>query len=194
MGETDPVAEWVRRWRAGDERAAEQLLARYGERLIRVAEQHLSHKLAGRLDGEDVVQSVFRTFFRRSAGGEFRIDGSAHLWRLLVKITVLKARAKARHHTAGVRDAAAEEPGGDAWLVEALAREPGPDEAAVLVDEVHALLLGLPPLHGQVLEMRLQGFEVREIAERLDFSNRTVQRVLNLLQERLLRKKERDGA
>src|SRR5437763_9470078 len=132
MAEVDPVAEWIRRWREGDAEAAEQLLARYGERLTRLAEQHLSHKLAGRLDGEDIVQSVFRTFFRRSAAGEFRIDTSAQIWRLLVQMTVLKARAKGRHHTAGVRDVTAEQPGGAAWLSEALARDPGPDEAAAL--------------------------------------------------------------
>jgi hypothetical protein len=59
--------------------------------------------MAGRLDGEDVVQAVCRTFFRRSAAGEFRIDSSAQLRRLLVKITVLKARAWSRQHTAARR-------------------------------------------------------------------------------------------
>src|SRR5687767_7041763 len=98
MAEVDPVTELVRRWREGDGEAAEQLFARYSERLVRLAEWHLSHKLAGRLDGEDVVQSVFRTFFRRSAMGEFRIDSSAQIWRLLVQMTMLKACAKGRHH------------------------------------------------------------------------------------------------
>ena len=74
MADVEPVAEWLQRWRSGDAQAAEQLFTRYARRLTGLAEQHLSRKLAGRLDGEDVVQSVFRTFFRRSAAGEFRIE------------------------------------------------------------------------------------------------------------------------
>src|SRR5262245_16859408 len=90
MEETDPVADWIRRWSAGDQVAAGQLFDRYAARLTQIAGQHLSRKLAGREDGEDVVQSVFRTFFRRSTEGHFQIDSSAQLWRLLVKITLQK--------------------------------------------------------------------------------------------------------
>jgi RNA polymerase sigma-70 factor, ECF subfamily len=181
-----PTAELLQRLQAGDPQAAEQLFARYARRLTRLAEQHLSRKLAGRLDGEDVVQSVFRTFFRRGAEGEFTLDSSAQLWRLLVKITVLKARAKGRYHSADRRDAGAEHPGDpDGWLPEALAREPGPEEAAILVDQVEALLRGLPPLHARVLECRLQGHNVSDVAEQLGVSRQTVHRVLNLLQQRL---------
>jgi RNA polymerase sigma-70 factor (ECF subfamily) len=147
MTESDPVAEWVQRWRAGDQDAAGQLFARYARQLTHLAEKLLSTKLASRLDGEDVVQSVFRTFFRRSAQGEFHIDSSAQIWRLLVKITLLKARAKARHHRAARRDVATELPDADDWLPDALTREPGPLEAAALVDQIEALLDGLPPFY-----------------------------------------------
>ena len=90
MDSSDAVPELVRHWRAGDETAAARLYGRYAQQLLRLAEQHLSRRLSGRVDEEDVVQSVFRTFFRRSGGGEFQIDSSAQIWKLLVKITVLK--------------------------------------------------------------------------------------------------------
>ncbi|HYT95490.1 MAG TPA: ECF-type sigma factor [Gemmataceae bacterium] len=186
MSDPVPIPDLLQRFQAGDQQAAEQLFARYAQRLTRLAEQHLSRKLAGRVDGEDVVQSVFRTFFRRSAGGEFQIDSSAQVWRLLVKITLLKVRAKGRYHTADKRDAGAEQPTGAAdWLPQAVARDPGPDEAAMLVDQIEALLRGLPELHAQVLERRLQGHHVTDIAAQLDVSRQTVHRVLNLLQQRL---------
>jgi RNA polymerase sigma factor (sigma-70 family) len=192
MSEPVPVADLLQRFQAGDQRAAEELFARYAQRLTRLAEQHLSRKLAGRMDGEDVVQSVFRTFFRRSADGEFRIDSSAQLWQLLVKITLLKARAKARYHTAGKRDAGVEQAGGaEDWLPQAVAHDPGPEEAAVLVDQIESLLRGLPPLHAQVLERRLEGCHVTDIASQLGVSRVTVHRVLNLLQQRLETSAER---
>lgn len=175
--------------------AAEQLFARYAQRLYRLAEQHLSHKLAGRVDGEDVVQSVFRTFFRRQAAGEFRCDSSGQLWRLLVKITILKARAKARHHTASMRDVRLEAPATiEPWVAESVARDPGPDEAAALVDQIETLLDGLPPLYCRLLEMRLEGREVREIAGELEVSRQTVYRALKLLQGRLLRATDESSA
>jgi RNA polymerase sigma-70 factor (ECF subfamily) len=186
MGEADAVPGIVTRLIDGDPGGMDELFAQFAGRLTRVAEAHPSRKLTGRVDGEDVVQSVFRTFFRRSAAGEFHIDGSAQLWRLLVKITLRKARAKARHHTARRRDVRAEVAvDGEGWLAEAVAREPGPLEAAILVDQIETLLESLPPLSCFVLDLRLQGLGPSEIAPRLGVSRQTVYRTLALLQERL---------
>jgi RNA polymerase sigma-70 factor (ECF subfamily) len=180
-----PIPELLARLRSGDQAAAAELFRRYAQRLAHLAEQHLSRSLAGRLDGQDVVQSVFRTFFERCARGDFRIDCSAQLWQLLVKITILKARAEARHHLAGRRDVRAEAAGAEAWLAEAVAHEPSAAEAVALVDQVEGLLRGLPALYCRVLDMRLQGHAVPDIARELDVSRQTVYRVLHLLQDRL---------
>jgi DNA-directed RNA polymerase specialized sigma24 family protein len=169
---------------AGDDRVARAVFDRYSDRLVRLADQHLSRKLAGRVDGEDVVQSVFRTFFRRGGEGQFRIDSSAQLWQLLVRITILKARAKGRFHTAGIRDAGAER-AADSGGFDPAAAEPGPEDAAELVDQIDVLLRDLPPLYGKLLGLRLQGHAVTEVADELAVSRQTVHRALNLLQDRL---------
>lgn len=169
---------------ASDEQVARVIFEQYSNRLVRLAELNLSRKLAGRVDAEDVVQSVFRTFFRREGEGEFQIDCSAQLWQLLVKITVLKVRAKARYHTASVRDAGIER-AIDPERFDPLAREPGPADAAELVDQIDALLKGFPPLYGQLLGLRLQGRDVSETADELGVSRQTVHRALNVLQDRL---------
>jgi RNA polymerase sigma-70 factor (ECF subfamily) len=168
---------------AGDPAAAQAVFDRYSNQLVRLAEKHLSRRLAGRMDGEDVVQSVFRTFFRRGGEGEFQLDGTAQLWQLLVRITVMKARAKARHHTAGKRDATAEHAISDSYDPAAVA--PGPEDAVVLLDQIEALLRDLPPIYGQVLGLRLQGRNVTDVADELKLSRQTIHRALNLLQERL---------
>jgi RNA polymerase sigma-70 factor (ECF subfamily) len=175
------------RLQAGDPQAAEELFTRYSERLVRLARQHLGTKVAGREDGEDIVQSVFRTFFRRTAMGEFRIDSSGELWRLLVTITVRKAHAKVRYHTAQQRNVGAEAPGDGALLAEALAHEPRPEELLMLVDQIEALVRGFPEMHSKALALRLQGYSVAEIASGLKVSRRTVERALRLLRERLAR-------
>src|SRR5207249_2604299 len=104
MAEADSTPDSMQKLNAGEPLSAEELFARYARKLTRVAEQHLSRRVASREDGEDIVQSVFRTFFRRDAAGEFQIDSSAQIWRLLVKITLRKAQARGRYHTAEMRD------------------------------------------------------------------------------------------
>jgi RNA polymerase sigma factor (sigma-70 family) len=187
VDEADPVADWIRRWSAGDPQAAELLFRRYAARLTQIAEQYLSPTLAAREGSEDVVQSVFRTFFRRSSAGLFQIDSSAQVWRLLVKITVQKVRTRARYHGAKKRSAAAEvRPEDESWVSEALAREPDPAAAAELVDLMEAMLKGMPPLYCRVLELRLQGMVPADVARELNISRNTVYRALDLFKQRLL--------
>jgi RNA polymerase sigma-70 factor (ECF subfamily) len=187
MHDADPVVALVARARTGDHNATEQLFGLYVERLTRLAEEHLSRRLAGRVDSEDVVQSVFRTFFRRCAAGQFSIDTSRNLYRLLVTITLRKTAAKARRHTSGSRDVLTEAPAAaDGALLDAIARDPDPSAAAELLDEIEILLRGLPSLHAQVLDLRLQGYAVAEIAPRLGVSRQTIYRALEVLQQRLV--------
>lgn len=186
MDQDSSPTELLQRYRQGDPDAARGLFDRYAQRLCRLAEQHLSRQLAGRVDGEDVVQSALRTFFLRSARGEFQIDSRVQLWQLLAKITVRKAREQARRHTAGPRDVGAEQPGmADDWLLKAATDEPGPEEAIILMDQIESLLRGLPDLYGQILERRLQGHSVAEIAGQLGVSRQNVYRALEVLQQRL---------
>lgn len=192
MPEADPSRDLVERCRQGDPLAAEALFRRYAVRLAQLAEQHLNRKVAGRVDGEDVVQSVFCTFFQRCARGEFQIDSSAQVWRLLVRLTLRKVRAQVRRHLAGKRDGRAEVPGDAPGLVEAMSREPGPGEAAELVDRIEGLLRGLPDLFCHILERRLQGHAVADIAAELAISRQSVYRALELLQHRLEREERPD--
>jgi|SRR5437764_5958149 len=190
MEPNPPSGNWDDRLRRRDPAAADEVFARYARRLVSIAQQHLARRVAARVDGEDVVQSVFRTFFRRAQAGEFRIDSSAQLWQLLVRITVLKARAKGRYHTAGKRDASAEAGGDpDEFLAGAVAGEPGPAEAAELVDLIDTLLRGLPPEYARVLELFLSGDNVTQVADRLGMSRTGVYRMLKVLQDqyRMLR-------
>ncbi len=99
MNEAPSSAELVLRLREGEPQAAEKLFTLYSAKLSRLAEQYLGRKMAGRLDGDDVVQSVFRTFFRRCLEGQFSIDSSSQLWRLLVGVTLRKVRGEVRFHS-----------------------------------------------------------------------------------------------
>jgi DNA-directed RNA polymerase specialized sigma24 family protein len=182
----DALTDLIKRFQGGDNEAADQLFASYAKKLARIADHHLSARLAGREGGEDVVQSALRTFFRRHRESQFRIDSSAELWRLLVTITIRKARAKVRYHTAGIRDVGAERADPDEMaLLQATARAPGPDEATALVDQIETLLRGLSPEYGRILGMLLEGQRKADIARELSISRTSVHRVLNEFRRRL---------
>jgi RNA polymerase sigma-70 factor (ECF subfamily) len=187
MSDSPEATELFVRWQQGDQDAAQHLFELYSTKLTGLAENHLSERLARRLDGEDIVQSVFRSFFHRSSRGEFNIRCSTDLWQLLVRITLTKVCDKARRHTAAKRDMRAEIKGAEPWMLEAFTREPGPVEAATLVDQIETILEGLPDKYGEILAMRLEGRPRTEIAEEHGISRQTVSRALVLLQQRLER-------
>jgi RNA polymerase sigma-70 factor (ECF subfamily) len=186
----------IGRWQSGDVSAAEEIHYRYSQRLCALAEAQIGQRLRRRVDPEDIVQSVFRTFFRRAANGEFLIDHSCALWQLLVRITINKIRLRAQYHHADKRDLAAEVYGGSEQLMpETVARGPGPEEAAALADEIETLLTRLEPSEIEILQLTLQGYQTPEIAERLGRSRWTIRRALDRIGHRLeQRGKERgDG-
>jgi DNA-directed RNA polymerase specialized sigma24 family protein len=178
------------RWRDGDQQAAAELFGRYAERLIGLAQRRLSDKLAARVDPEDVVQSVYGSFFAGAKNGRFVLQRSGDLWPLLVAITLHKVRRQARHHTAQKRSINREEPHGsqDHWLgmpAELLAQEPSPDEAVALTEMLEAILRSLKPVHRRMVELRLQGHTIPEIAVDTQRCLATVEEVLRQVKERL---------
>lgn len=196
MGTTEARDEWtslllLERYRDGDEPAAEALFARYFERLAALARVRLSARLARRVDPEDVVLSAYRSFFIGAREGRYALSRGGDLWRLLASITCHKLLKRARREGAARRsvdvevslDSVAEgrivEHGGD----------PTPEDAAALADELERIFALLDPLGRRVLELRLQGLLVSEIAEDAGCSERSVRRALDrirgLLADRL---------
>ena len=178
----------VARWQNGDQDAAAELFQRYAERLIGLAHSRLSAKLSARVDPEDVVQSVYGSFFVAARDGRIVIERSGDLWRLLVAITLHKLRRQIEHHTADKRSVAVEQgPAADDSLYgippALLAREPSPVEALTLAETLEALLRGLDPVQRRIVELRLQGYSQADIVAETHRSRATVQRVLDLVKE-----------
>ena len=86
---TDPL-KLVERWQSGSQTAAQQLFDDYVERLLLLARWHISDRLRTRIDPDDVVQSVFRTFFFRVKNDNFTFDEADDLFKLLARITLHK--------------------------------------------------------------------------------------------------------
>jgi RNA polymerase sigma factor (sigma-70 family) len=175
----------LRRFRGGQPDAATALYLRYAERLRALASGQVAPDLAPRLDSDDIVQSVFRTFFRRAARGQYDVPEGEDLWKLFMIIALHKIRSAATFHRAAKRDVRATATGlPDAPAEQQLA---APDELALatlrmVIDE---LLSALPPSMRTIVELRVEGHEVEEIAQRTQRSRRSVERALHEFRARL---------
>lgn len=179
---SEDFTELVDGLRAGEDRAVRQFCDRYGAALERLAQRNMASGLQVRVGSEDVVQSVYRTFFRRAADGQFRIDGSKDLWRLLCAITLTKVREKARYHLRQRRgfqhEVALSDEGGLA------AGAPAPDEQAAFVQLFEQTLAELDEEERRIVDLRLQDRTHGEIADALQCSERTVRRILARMKHR----------
>lgn len=174
----------MKRYRDGDEEAANELFDRYVCRLMALARTRLSSRLARRVDPEDVVQSAYRSFFRSAAEGNYELQRSGDLWRLLVAITLNKLRMQARRHGAHARDIRCEESmatQANSWGIapEMTAREPQPEEVAAVSELLERVMSGMSVQQRKMLELRLQNYKIEEIASEVGCSERTVRRLMD---------------
>jgi RNA polymerase sigma-70 factor (ECF subfamily) len=173
----------VARWRQGDQQAATELFWRYADRLIALARSRLSTKLAQRIDPEDIVQSAYRTFFADARAGRYVLERAGDLWQLLVAITLYKLNDQVKRNTCEKRAVDRERNfGSEDSLIGLQAHiassEPSPVEAVLLAEQVEELMRSLDPMERRMLELRLQGYNLDEIAHDVDCSERTVRRFL----------------
>ncbi len=171
----------LRRFQSGQEDAATQLYARYAARLLDLAQRRTGHDLNQRVDPEDVVQSVFRTFFRRAAEGSYQVPDGDTLWKLLMVITLNKIRSLADYHRADKRDVRRTEG------IQANDNDPrAQDSLEMLRMTIDDLTRDLPDTHRKMIHLRIEGFTVTEIADRVERSKRSTERVLQTFRSQLL--------
>ena len=193
MSQGQSTKELLEQWQGGDQSAATRLYEHYSQRLCALAEAQIGERLSRRVGADDIVQSVFRTFFRRARNGQFVVDHSSSLWQLLVRITLHRIQRQAERHRAERRNVSSEvDISNVAGLPEALAREPTPDEAAALTSELEAVLAELDWQEAETLRLCLQGHSSPEIAQRVGSSRWTVRRVLDRIGSRLQQRLQHD--
>ena len=179
------VTLFFNRLRIGDDAAAMELWTRYLPRLAALARKYLSGRPQRAADADDAVQSAFASFCRQVKRGEFEIDDRSDLWNLLGLITTRKARAQVRRELSEKRG------GGrtlDEGAMEKVIGTPLPlDQAAetrATADfdlHVSELLAQLDPELREIAVLRMMRFQNSEIAQRLDCTERKVERKLRLI-------------
>jgi DNA-directed RNA polymerase specialized sigma24 family protein len=194
MSSEGSVSRWIGQLKAGDASAAEWLWRRYFEQLVGLARTQLRGAPRRAADEEDAALSAFNSFCRGAERGRFpELLDRDSLWRLLVTITVRKANAlrrKERRFKRGGGEVvteselldAADSLAAEAGLEQAVDREPTPELAAQLAEECRRLLGNLEDAALQSLALlKMEGYTNDEVATRLDWGLRTVERKLHLI-------------
>ncbi|HTU88794.1 MAG TPA: ECF-type sigma factor [Gemmataceae bacterium] len=187
---TPSFLDLTQRLESGDAEADAVLFDRYPRRLIGLARRRLHERVRPKADADDVVKSVIRTFCRRAAERPFILDGPDALWALLAEITLRKCGRWNRHFHTRKRDVRREltpPPLTDSDCVnEPLdPASPRPEDEAVLREMVEHLLRDLDDRARAVCEMRLQGYEIEEIAGALKCSTATINRKIRSIKDRM---------
>lgn len=159
-----PFAEFLLRVRAGDARAAEEVVRRY-ESAVRLAVRTrlTDPALKRQFDSMDICQSVLASFFLRAGAGQYDLDDPAQLVALLVRMAQNKLAGHARYHRRQRRDAR-HVAGLDA-VAEPEAGEPGPARVAAGRDLLDALRSRLTPEERELADRRAEGQSWNDIAE-----------------------------
>jgi RNA polymerase sigma-70 factor (ECF subfamily) len=177
---TPSDASLLRRFRLGSEEAAAALYERYADRLRRLVAEHTGSDLQPRFDAEDVVQSVFRRFFSGARRGLYDAPDHEGLWQLFLVIALNRLRDQAAFHRSAKRDVRMTQ--ADKAVEEQAAPDTSPAFLRLVVEEA---LDALVPTQREIVEMRMAGHEVAEIARQTGRSLRSVERLLQQSRQQL---------
>ncbi len=171
--------------RTGQMEASTRLYLKYADRLLGMTSRKSSSEVTRQVDPEDIVQSVFRTFFRRVDEGHYDVPESEDIWKLLLVITLNKIRTVVAYSRAAKRDGRRTE--SDLGFDFEQAKVDDRDEIALaslkmVIDEILSELI---EVNREIVKLRIEGYEIDEIACQVQRSKRTVERVLQEFRTRL---------
>ncbi len=193
MTDKERISHWIERVKDGDSRAAYELWQHYYERLVRAARQKLLGSRRAMSDEEDVVVSVFESFYRAAQDGRFPdLADRDDLWRLLLKMSARKVIDRRRHQQRQRRGDGriplslnAPQADDELQMIEVIGNEPSPEMVAMMTESFEKLLqhLGVGQLR-EIAVGRMEGYSNAELAARLNCSERTIERRLGLIREK----------
>jgi RNA polymerase sigma-70 factor, ECF subfamily len=174
----------VHQFQEGSQAAATELYLRYANRVRALAQARCSTELAARLDADDIVQSVFRCFFQAARRGYYDVPAGEELWGILLVIALNKIRDARAFHTAAKRDVRLTSGGKDLECAMENLEHADAGQAFLRIAIQEALEM-LPAKHRRIVELRIDGFEIAQIAQETGRSRRSVERVLQETRKKL---------
>lgn len=189
MSDNHEVSHWIDRVKTGDSAAAHRLWEHYFDRLVRSVRNRLQGQNRAVSDEEDIVLSVFDSFYAAARNGRFPdLSDRDDLWRLLLRMAARKVVDKRRHDQRQRRGGEVEIHSlisDDATLIETIGNEPSPEMVVRMQESIEQLFFHLGVGHLQELAVaKLEGYSNLELAQQFQCSERTIERRLHLIREK----------
>lgn len=188
------VSLWIAQLKTGDAQAAQRLWETYFQRMVQLARQRLEGAPRRVADEEDVALSAFKSFCLGAQAGRFsKLMDADSLWPLLMAITANKSvdliRENNRQKRGGTGkahdDRSAAIPLHESSLSDLISREPTPEFAAQISDNLQHLLNVLDGTGDSDLRriaiLKMDGYSNQDIAESVGCVRRSVERKLQLI-------------
>lgn len=182
----------VRRAKAGDDRAIQELLCQFEPDVRLAIRRRLPRLLRTQFDSMDFVQRVWASLFTGEGLDPTRFENREHLLGYLTGVAWNKVKEEYRRRTRIQKyDIRRQEPlyvrfrGGREDPVEVPSGEASPSEVFQAEDRRRQLLAELTPHQVAMVRLREQGLTFEEIAARLEINERTARRLIEALRRRL---------
>jgi RNA polymerase sigma factor (sigma-70 family) len=168
----------LKRIASGSDEAVWELLETYSSNILRVARRRLPQELRGKVDSIDIVQSVWKSFIRRGVPLE-KVNTAEQLIAYLGGMAKFKVFETHRHYSeAQGFDVRREVPLSTNGHALAADRRDRPSEIASARENWARAVDKLGEMGRSVVQLKLEGHTLDEIADRVGASKRTVQRLL----------------
>jgi RNA polymerase sigma factor (sigma-70 family) len=167
----DDVAFVLGSARDGDSVAQKQIYSVFVDQLVAIASRRINERFRSKIAPEEIVQSVFASFFKRNDRREFQFEDWNDLWALLVKITVRKSINRVNRFKSSKRDIRKERRQSEKQSNSSFfgaERQPSPHELVIFNECLDQLFDALTEKQQQIVCLRLQGWSNFEICEQLN--------------------------
>ncbi len=181
-------SQLIEQARAGSEEAATVLFETYQPHVMRVVRRRLAHELRSKFDSHDFAQAVWSSFFNNRH--ELLSTNSPEQ---LVSLLAVMARNKVydeirRRHTKKHdvhRETSIDRCATDGEGAPPLeGRLSTPSNYIIARETLDGIMEPLTDEHRQVVDLRIKGYSVKEVAEQTGLSERTVRRIVARIQAR----------
>lgn len=180
--QTDSIACILQEIQHGSSEAAERLYAEYQPLVMRVIRRHLSRNLRRLTDSVDFSQAVWKTIFEHAAYLQ-SLDAPEAIAAYIAQVASNKVHSEVRSQYSQKRDLRriSNESEGNADRLPT--RDPTPSQTAMAHERLDAINSDLTAIQQQMIQLRIDGFNIEEIAKTLQINERTVRRVLKRISD-----------
>lgn len=175
--------ELINRVRTGDEDAASQLVADYGNHVMAAVRFRLGRRIRIRCDSHDIAQAIWKSFFELAE--KQQIDSPQQLVAILAAMSMNKLSDAYRKHLVAKPRAMSREDRRPLKLNDRRLPDDNttPSQFAIARERFHQIFSSRTPTEQEVIRKRIAGHTFEDIGASLGISERTARRVIEKLWE-----------